>query len=156
MKAIYNGVEISEKEYISITAKFLSENILPFKKGLNEGQSYVGVIEKFDGNLSHNESFFLEHTPEELRKFDGYVMSISGNGIWSKYFEEGDDMKNAGGAWFELFNKEDFKKDIDTIVYKINEKKIACKFNGYYSWAVKNEDLSVLMEIANKYKLIIR
>lgn len=145
----YNGTEISASDYVKITASFMQNVILPFKKGLNESQAYIGKIERFVGNLSHHENMFFEFTPQEVKKFDGYVISVSGNGIFDRYDVKG------GGAWFEIFDKEELKRDIENISFKINDKKVASKWNGFYSWAIKNEDLSIILELANKYKLVI-
>lgn len=122
------------------------EVVLPFKREcLSNGVEYVGVIyqNRYKNGIEGWESEIGDPV-NSLVGFNGYVISVT-------------------SKWFELFNTEQFKKDIDSLCLKIAGKKVSCKHESdsqyidgnFYKWAINPTSLDQLLEIATKYKLKI-
>lgn len=119
------------------------EVVLPFKREcFSNGVEYIAVIYK-NRNKYGIEGWCAEigDPVDSLVGFGGYVISIT-------------------SKWFELFNAEQFKKDIDSLCLRIAGKKVTCKHESdsrgnFYKWAINPTSLDELLGIASKYKLKI-
>ena len=119
------------------------ESVLPFKKEC--GADYVGVIyqNRYKNGIEGWESE-IGGAVDSLSGFNGYVISVT-------------------SKWFELFNAEQFKKDIDSLCLRIAGKKVTCKHESdsqyidgsFYKWAINPASLDQILAIATKYKLKI-
>ena len=123
------------------------EVVLPFKREcLSNSIEYVGVIyqNRYKNGIEGIESWMsgIGDAVDSLSGFNGYVISVT-------------------SKWFELFNSEEFKKDIDSLCLRIEGRKVTCKHESdsqyidgnFYKWAINHTSLESLLEIATKYKL---